>query len=260
MSGAILFACGGAANHMLGIANLGVPVESLDVDESDTISLIRYGGSENHTSYGSDAEVKGLMSGKRIAFAFAMIGGNTATNSLMMLSQYAHEVGCQFVTIVGIPFESGRREAAMQAIGDIVSLSDRSFILDTVALTHLYPDMVMHRALNMMATSIQFAVKSLVSLVDGPFFSTFTRQVYTMAYTSALHPSDAVARAAEASFFNVDPSYGKSVVMVSSSFGSAEIGSIFDTVASMTGIIPDIMKRDDSEDTKVLTFIPIQIL
>lgn len=258
MSGAILFACGGAANHVLGsgIANLGIQVEFLDVGESDSISIVKDGGS----GHDSRREVKDLMVGKRIVFGFAMIGGATATNALMMLSQCSHEAGCEFVTVIGIPFEDGRREAAMATISDIVAVSDRSFILDSVALTRLYPDMVMHRALNMMATSIQFAVKALISLVDGPFFSTFTRKVYTIAYTSALYPSDAVARAAEASFFDVDPSYGKSVVMVSSGFGSAQIESIFGTVASMTGIIPDIMKRDDFEDTKVLTFIPIQTL
>ena len=46
--------------------------------------------------------------------------------------------------------------------------------------------------------------------------------------------------------------------MVSSGFGTAQIESIYNTVVSMTGIIPDIVKREDADDTRVLTFIPVQ--
>jgi len=46
--------------------------------------------------------------------------------------------------------------------------------------------------------------------------------------------------------------------MVSSNFGTAELESIMSTVAEKTGIIPDIVRRDDAEDTKVLTFLPVQ--
>ena len=268
MAGAILFACGGAAKHVLeqGSGIIGMPVESLDLDGSNTVPLIRGDLPDRHLeqsaayalAYDSRQEIKSIMTGRRIVFAFAMLGGGTATGVLPILSQCAHDVGCEFVTILGLPFESGRREMSMEYLNEAVSVSDRAFLADTVSLTRLYPDMVMHRAMNMMATSLQFAMNALATLADGPFFSTFTRKVYTIAYTSALYPSDAVARAAEASMFDVDPSYGKSVVMVSSGFGSAQIESIFNTVASMTGIIPDIVKRDDFEDTKVLTFIPVQ--
>ena len=58
--------------------------------------------------------------------------------------------------------------------------------------------------------------------------------------------------------FPVDPAFGKSVVMVSSGFGTAQMESIFNTVVSMTGIVPDIVKREDGDDTKVLTFLPVQ--
>ena len=46
--------------------------------------------------------------------------------------------------------------------------------------------------------------------------------------------------------------------MVSSGFGTAQMESIFNTVVSMTGIVPDIVKREDGDDTKVLTFLPVQ--
>ena len=46
---------------------------------------------------------------------------------------------------------------------------------------------------------------------------------------------------------------------VSSGFGTAQLEQIFHTVVSNTGIIPDIVKRDDREDTKVLVFLPVRL-
>ena len=46
---------------------------------------------------------------------------------------------------------------------------------------------------------------------------------------------------------------------MSSGFGTAQLEQIFHTVVSNTGIIPDIVKRDDREDTKVLVFLPVRL-
>ena len=66
-------------------------------------------------------------------------------------------------------------------------------------------------------------------------------------------------RALGATVFPTDPAYGKAIVTVSSGFGTAQLEQIFNTVVSNTGIIPEIVKRDDKEDTKVLVFLPVRL-
>lgn len=270
MGDVILFACGGAAGHIFKEANESpdVPTVFLNVNSSSTIPL-------------TDAEVDGAradiflastlvsdskdaicarMRGMRIVIAFAVLGGGSGTGMLPEVAQYAREEGCRVVTIVGIPmeFEHERRERGMRALDDVLTISDRMFILDMEYINRIYPDVKFHHVLNKLANTIAFSVRSMAGLMEGPFFSTFSRRVYTVAYTTDMEPSKAATKALEACMFQVDAAYGKSVVMVSSGFGTAEVESIFNTVVSMTGIIPDIVRRGDGDDTKVLTFLPVQ--
>ena len=162
------------------------------------------------------------------------------------------------MTVAGLPFEASRRDKGLRMMNEVLEMSDRMFVVDMAAYSRIYPDLVVHRVMNLIASSISFSVRNLAHLMEGPFFSTFYKKVYTVAYTTDMSPSNAVARAADASAFEVDPAYGKSIIMVSSGFGTAQIESIYNTVVSMTGIIPDIVKREDADDTRVLTFIPVQ--
>ena len=126
----------------------------------------------------------------------------------------------------------------------------------------------------MASRSIVFAVDNLAHMMEGPFFSTFPKKIYTFAYTNDLDPSKAVTRAMDSTMFETSPDFGKMIVLVSSGFGTAQTESIYYTlvssgfgtaqtesiyytIVSMTGIVPDIVKRDDREDTKVLVFLPV---
>lgn len=261
----ILFVCGGGAKHIVGDDDLGVETASIDLGDMDSVAL---GSGLYHLDesvafakmFDKRDEIAEIITGKRVVIALVMLGGGTGAGSLPVLSECAHEAGCSFVSVIGVPFEAGRREPALESLREISGFSDRMFIFDTMSLTKLYPDLSAHRSFNILASTIHFTIRNLATLVEGPFFSTFTRKVYTVAYTASLYPSDAVSKASEASFFKFDPSFGRSVVMVSSNFGTAELESIRDTVAGKTGIIPDIVRREDAEDTKVLTFLPVQDL
>ena len=109
------------------------------------------------------------------------------------------------------------------------------------------------------AHALGFALRNLAHMIDGPFFSTFAEKIYTFSYVNDLDPAEAVQRALGATVFPTDPAYGKLIVTVSSGFGTAQLEQIFHTVVSNTGIIPDIVKRDDREDTKVLVFLPVRL-
>lgn len=270
MGDVILFACGGAAGHIFTEANESpdVPTVFLNVNSSSTIQL-------------TDADVPGAradpflassllsdnreaicakLHGMRVAVVFAVLGGGSGTGMMPEVAQYAREEGCHVVSFVGIPmeFERERRERAKEALADVLGISDRMFILDMEYINRIYPDVKFHHILNKLANTISFSVRSMAHLMEGPFFSTFSKKLYTLAYTTGLSPSEAVSRAEDASAFDVDPTYGKSVVMVSSRFGTAEREATFDAIVGLTGIVPDIVTRDDAEDTRIITFLPVQ--
>lgn len=168
-------------------------------------------------------------------------------------------MGCRVVSVVGLPmaFETERRKRAMAVLPQVLDYSDRVFILDMGSINRIYPDVKFIHILRMASRSIVFAVDNLAHMMEGPFFSTFPKKIYTFAYTNDLDPSKAVTRAMDSTMFETSPDFGKMIVLVSSGFGTAQTESIYYTIVSMTGIVPDIVKRDDREDTKVLVFLPV---
>ena len=268
----VMFVCGGGAQRAIieSGQDLGVQTIFLNANEKSTIQLMdgnvpgSYGDEYLAYALADDKsdEISGLMMGKRIVILFSILGGGSGIGMLRVAAECAHREGCSIVSIVGIPwgFEHERRKKAVSVLPEVVSLSDRMIILDIDTINRIYPDIRFRHIMNQVANTISFAVRSIVGLMNGPFFSTFSQKIYTVAYTSDLEPSKAVSRAVESSMYDVDPAFAKSVVMISAGHGSAQVDAIFNTVVSTTGIIPDIVKRDDREDTKVLTFIPVQDL
>lgn len=270
MGDVILFSCGGAARHILNSMSEspGVPVMFLDSngdssiplrgDDVPTIFLDQY---ESYAvAVDSSDEIRERVRGMRIVVLFSVLGGWSTSGILPVVAEIARQEGCYVVTFAGLPFqqEFERRERAMGMLNEVLELSDRMFIVDMEAYGRMYSQLKFRRVMNMVASSVSFSVKNLAQVMEGPFFSTFPKKVYTVAYTTDMSPSVAVSRAAEASAFDVDPYYGKSIVMVSSSFGTAQNEAIFNAVVEMTGVVPDIISRQDAEDTKVLTFLPVQ--
>lgn len=268
MGDVILFSCGGAARHILGkmSESPGVPVVMLDSNGDSSIPLrdedvpdIYLDEFESYTmAVENRDEIRARMHGMRVVIMFSVLGGWSSSGILPVIAKCARAEGCSVVTVAGLPFEASRRDKGLRMMNEVLEMSDRMFVVDMAAYSRIYPDLVVHRVMNLIASSVSFSVRNLAHLMEGPFFSTFYKKVYTVAYTTDMSPSNAVARAADASAFEVDPAYGKSIIMVSSGFGTAQIESIYNTVVSMTGIIPDIVKREDADDTRVLTFIPVQ--
>ena len=265
----ILFSCGGAARRILSTSreSAGVPTVFVDSNGDSSISLRDSGAPDVYVdqfvsytmAYDNRDEICASMRGMRVVMAFAVLGGSSGTGIMPVVTRCAREEGCKVVSVVGLPLEEVRRERAMRALPEILDSSDRVIILDMTANCRIYPDLKAHRVMNLISSVITFTARSMASLMEGPFFSTFYKKTYTVAYTTDIDPSSAVQRATQASMFDTDPDNGKMVVMVSSGFGTAQIESIYSAVVDMTGIIPDIVKRDDREDTKVLVFLPVQL-
>lgn len=263
MDDAVLFVCGGGARRIVLETHINnIPIEFVNpvmaADPSDPL----YGG---RIASGDEPAIAERLDGVRVAFVFAMLGGSSGTEMLLTVSRVAKEVGCKVVAISGIPmvFEKERRARAMDALGKVTDIADRALLMDMSTVlkirTEENGETVFDAFFRASAFASGFALRCLAHMVNGPFFSTFPERAYTFAYVNDIDPAQAVERALGATVFPTDPAYGKAIVTVSSGFGTAQTEQIYNAVVSNTGIIPDIVKRDDREDTKVLVFLPVRL-
>ena len=107
--------------------------------------------------------------------------------------------------------------------------------------------------------TLTYATRALTDYAKGPFFSTFPRKVYTIAYASGMVVDDMVSRAMRSMMFPTELDNGMMVVMVGKDAEPARLDDLKDAVISIAGILPDIVRRDDDEGSKILIFIPIGV-
>lgn len=205
------------------------------------------------------SEINNYVAGARIVVVFSLMGGSAGTGMLPVVLESAKAQGCKTVSIIGIPmqFESERRNRALSTMSEVLEFSDRVFIMDIDTISRLNGMIKFRNLLDLEARTIAFMFNNLVDKMDGPFFSTFPAKVYTFSYITEIDPVEAVNRSIDASMFETDPAWGKMIVMVGSDCGSAEADIMFETIVSISGIIPDIVKRSDRDDAKVLVFLPV---
>lgn len=263
MDDAVLFACGGGACHVLTDYSIdNIPVEFVNPGEASDDADSPFSGP---IASGRREAIGSRLQGVRVAFVFAILGGTSGTEMMMTTSEVAKSCGCKVVAIAGIPmeFEHERRTRALDSLDGVRALADRTLLMDVGTVLKLRKDanseMKFDAFFRASAHALGFALRNLAHMIDGPFFSTFAEKIYTFSYVNDLDPAEAVQRALGATVFPTDPAYGKLIVTVSSGFGTAQLEQIFHTVVSNTGIIPDIVKRDDREDTKVLVFLPVRL-
>lgn len=206
-----------------------------------------------------DSDITESIRGYRVVAVFSILGGMSGTGTVPSVLQCARSLGSRTISILGLPmaFESNRRDRALEALDSLSELSDRVFMMDEDMLLNLYPDIKVRRLFPMVANTMTFTIRTLMDMVRGPFFSTFYEKAYTFAYVTDMDPVGAVGRAMESSMFETDPELGKTIVAVSSTFGQAEVDAANAIIARMTGIVPDIVKRRDSEDARVLVFLSV---
>ncbi|MDO5862162.1 MAG: hypothetical protein Q4Q58_05165 [Thermoplasmata archaeon] len=261
---AILFACGGAACHVVGEHRPeGMPVVQLNPETPREFREEVFAGIARDLARGAVDDVEFMLEDMRVVFVYTVLGGDMGAVLQAEVADRAHRHGCKVVTVAGIPLEVGteRRERAIAALDGTVVSSDRVLVLDGYNVAQLVDDNVrrIDSIFRASAHVMESMLDNLAQLVEGPFFSTFPEKVYTFSHVSDMEPARAVARAMEATAFPTDPAYGKMIVTVSAAFGPAQLEQIFETVVESTGIMPDIVKRDDREDTKVLVFLPVRL-
>lgn len=264
MGDAVLFLCGGGAARVADMSRVS-PTFPLPIYRVNPREAVIASDPEKATplASGNPDEIRSRLEGMRVAFVFAMLGGDSGTVMLPEVVSLAREAGCKVVSVVSLPWgvEVDRRARAMDALDGIMGASDRTLLMDfdTMAAMSLdrRGDPKADSFFRVAARALWFAIDSLARMVEGPFFSTFTQRVYTFAYANEIDPAEAVKIALDSTVFETDPARGKAIVAVSSTFGTARREIVFDTIAGDTGIIPDMVSREDRDDTKVLVFLPV---
>lgn len=262
---AVLFVVGGGAAHVLDEAGPDSrfplptyrvnPRQAEITDDPEEMTPLARGDPE---------EIRSRLEGVRVVMVFAMLGGESGTRYMPEIISMARDAGCRVVSIASIPWEleQERRARAMEALPLVVGSSDRTLLMDVQTLVDIRagkPEQKVHSFFRVTARALRFAIGSLASMLEGPFFSIFSQRAYTFAYANEMSPARAVEVAMESTVFETDPAMGKAVVAVSAGFGTAQKESIFETVVGRTGIIPEIVQREDMEDTKVLVYLPVDL-
>lgn len=261
----VLVVCGGAAGRIVnGHSPHSIPIVKAhpagaaerQVDDPDLALPI---ASCNHDALCARFE------GLRVVVIFTVLGGHSGTAAYSEVIGCAREMGCKVVMVAGLPleFEATRNNAFNQA-ASCFDRVDRMFIVDYAALFQINMRNSSDRCkldafFRICEYSVTFAIDNLASILEGPFFSTFPERAYTFSYVNTLRPGDAAGIAVDVAPYSVDPSNGKMVITVGSGFRSVEIDAIVDSVVSKTGIMPDIVFRDDLEDNKYVVFLPVRI-
>jgi len=265
----LVVACGGAGRNVFSEAEdiLDCPVMLINSNSSSDIRMAPdgvsgcYGDPELAFTLAFDNvdAIKEAFKGYRAVIVFSILGGGTGTGMVPVILQTAAGCGCRTISVMGLPMllEKERRALAQGVLGEISAHSDRMYLLDEDAVIRMSPDAKAHSFFRMISHSIIFTVKCIADLLSGPFFTTFFDKVYTFAYVSEMNPVLAVEKAVNSSVPTVVDPIGRIVVAVSSDIGSVESDAIYEKVADMTGVMPDIVRRNDKEGTKMVVFFSV---
>ena len=251
MGDVLIVACGGGAGSALRDYSENHDKDNSRFEDLDTIS--------NAMTTATIEEFRKKFKRYRVVVPFIILGGSFGMDRIREIIDMARESGCKVVSVFGIPmeFEIERRERALRSLTSFSSSSDCSFVIDMQRFfgitkdqeTKMWNDFIM--ASN---RTLMFCVSSLVDYLSGPFFSTFTKQMYSFTYHSGMIPEDTVAEGWNGLLFDQNPELDDVIVMVSRDTNSSEIDGIRNRIARDHGVLPQIIRRSDAESTKFLIF------
>ncbi len=218
--------------------------------------------SNAHSTFPSEdgeAVMRGRFRDFRVIIPFCILGGDVGYSKMCTVIRNAKMVGCKVVTIAGIPFiEQDRRQRALDSISEVKALTDRLLIIDMAVTPVIFKsERTADQVVRMVDYTVLYTVNALAKAIEGPFFSIFEDEAYTFAYSTDTVALNAVMSALEAMILKADFSK-KSVIMLSSHMTSGECEIISEEFVKSTGSMPEIIRREDKDDSKVLVFLPIK--
>jgi len=190
----------------------------------------------------------------------AGLGGGTGSGTIPIIDECVKASGARMISVVSIPmhFEALRRETALRQMKKIIQISDRTILFDIGKMpSRGGGSLPINKAISMADELMKEAIVRIYNMLDGPFFSTLSEKVYTIAYRSSNDPVKAAVWAMEEYLFDADPRYGKIIVTSDSKIGTADAEAVSETIGNMTGIIPEVVSGEEEEGHGILLFIPI---
>lgn len=248
---------------------MGIPVITINTgDHGSTISMAD--GSVDGCRGDQDlgwalahdykGEICKAVSGYSNVIVTAGLGGGTGSGTIPIIDECVKATGARMISVVSIPmpFEASRRETAMKQMKQIIQMSDRTILFD-IGKVPLRGggSLPVSKAISMADEMMKEAIVRIYHMLEGPFFSTLSEKVYTIAYRTSNDPVAAALSAMDEYLFDTDPKYGKIIATSDSRIGAADAEAISGTIGNMTGIIPEIVSGEEGEYHRMLLFIPI---
>ena len=248
MGDVLLVACGGGANSALSKADIPISPMMAISRENGTISI-------------DDKElIRKGMANYRVVIPFCILGGQVSTDIVREVIRCARAEGCKVVSVLGIPLEmeADRRERALRNLSDVVALSDCCLAFDMQRSMDVFMETYVDRKFDfffmMIDRLIVTSINAIKDCLDGPFFTVFKDKLYAFASCNDVLTVNAVVKAWNLMLFDNNTEKDGLVILVSALTSSAEMDAIRDRAVRELGIMPEVMRRTDSDDSKVIVF------
>ena len=261
---------GAGQNTVSGIPDTsGIPVVTINTGEHGSTISMADGSVEGcrgdqdlgwALAHDYKKEICEAVSGYSNIIATAGLGGGTGSGTIPVIEECARASGARMISILSIPmhFEMQRRETAMRQMKKMIQISDRTILFDIGKMpSRGGGPLPISKAISLADEMMREAIVRTYSMLEGPFFSTLSEKVYTIAYRSSNDPVSAAVSAMDEYLFDADPRYGKIIVTSGSKIGRADSESISETIGNMNGIVPEIVSGREEGDHGILLFIPI---
>ena len=247
----------------------GIPVVTINTgDHGSTISMAHgsvdgcRGDQDLGWALANDyrKEICKAVSGYRNIIVTAGLGGGTGSGTIPVIEECARASGARMISAVSIPmpFEASRRETAMKQMRKVIQISDRTILFDIGKVpSRGGGSLPINKAISLADEMMKEAIVRMYGMLEGPFFSTLSEKVYTIAYRAGDDPVKATVSAMNEYLFDADPSYGKIIATSDSAIGRSDAEAISTTIGNMTGIIPEVVPGREEEGHGIMLFIPI---
>jgi hypothetical protein len=108
--------------------------------------------------------------------------------------------------------------------------------------------------LRMMNRLVMKSIESIIETMDGPFFTTFQERMYAFSSATDVLPINAVRKAWDTMLFDNNTEKQSCIILVGNRTSSAEMDYLRDQMVMDHGIMPEVIRRSDKDDSKVIVF------
>jgi Cell division GTPase len=271
MSRTLVIGCGGAGCNTVSRIDADIPVLKMNTGSHGPDVKISMADSNVEGCRGDPDlgwalafdckdEIKKEMEGYKNIIVTAGLGGGTGSGAIPVISECARELGSKMISVVSIPmsFEKERRTRAVLQMEKVIEMSDRTVMFDIDRMPTMGGGpLKISDAIRSADEMMKEAIERVVNMLDGPFFSTLSKSVYTVAYSAGEDPANTALIAMDLCLFETDPGRGKIIVTSDSVISGAEEDMIMRLICDRTGIMPEVFQGRETNGHGMMLFIPI---